>query len=191
MCVCVNTCFQGSCLVSRPAAGFTRRLDATSSSWPCYGNKRPLEPKASPLVENEEARMRKEEAGGHGTTFQTVSNKAMQSGGISSSGQLDVPATNFNCLQLNQVKVYNAAGIVVTKVGLHSEPSSCEQPSKCVSPQSHCGLWCDPRRGALHVHRPSSWGTHPECSVCTPGLLLIPLDPRYCMIPLILRRRAH
>ena len=35
-------------------------------------------------------------------------------------------------LQLNQVKVYNAAGIVIAKVRLPSEPSSCEQPSKCV-----------------------------------------------------------
>ena len=47
-------------------------------------NKRPLEPKASPLIENEEAGMRKIEAGGHATRLQTVSNKAMQSGGISS-----------------------------------------------------------------------------------------------------------
>ena len=48
-----------------------------------------------------------------------------------------------------QVKVYNARGNVIAKVGLHSELSSCEQFSKCVSPQSPtegCGVI--PPRGA-------------------------------------------
>ena len=34
-------------------------------------------------------------------------------------------------LSFSPVKVYNAAGIVVARVRLHSDPSSCEQPSKC------------------------------------------------------------
>ena len=78
-------------------------------------------------------------------------------------------------LQLNQVKVYNAAGIVIAKVGLHSEPSSCEQPSKCVSPQSPtegCGvipvegrsMCTDPDPGGPTLIAPSSAGT----SFCNP-----------------------
>ena len=61
----------------------------------------------------------------------------------------------------------------------------------CFATGSHRGLWCDPRQGAPHVHRPRSWGNPSDIPFCFRELRSIVSDWQQSTIPLILCRRAY
>ena len=110
------------------------------------------------------------------TTFHPGSNKTQQNGSTSSSSR----TRRLSVCILIQARS-NAC-----KVGLRTDTGSCEQPSKCVSPEGPtegCGVI--PVKGRSMCIDPDPGGFHAA------GLTVILTPDRpCCTIPLILCRRA-